>query len=253
MSVTRRLLDVFRVENQIRGLTGRLRAAEAFLEEQDRRLAEIDAKRQAITSQLRQLAASAADDEGEVARLDERIATIREQMNSAKTNREYKAFLAELNTFAADRDRAEEAALEQMTRTDELKAQLAEFDRAHEERLRVRQVAKHDRDEKSEQIQGRLDELRTQRRAAAAEAPGDALRTLETLMENMGEEAMAPVEIQDRRRHEFTCGSCMMNIPVEAVNALLCHGGLTRCCSCSCILFVQDDVREALQPASSKH
>src|SRR5688572_24457003 len=87
MSVTEKLLRVFRVDQQLRGLQGRLGGAERFLEEQTRQLRQVEAKRDAAAAQLRQLRATIADHEGEMARLDAKLAAIREQMNSAKTNK----------------------------------------------------------------------------------------------------------------------------------------------------------------------
>ena len=111
MSVTEKLLRVFRVDQQLNGLQSRLRAAERFLDEQTRQVTALDSKRDTLNAQLKQVQAVVANHEGEMARLDARIEAIREQMNSAKTNKEYKAFLAEMSTFKADRSNAETAAL----------------------------------------------------------------------------------------------------------------------------------------------
>src|SRR5215831_6413796 len=156
MSVTEKLLRVFRADQQLGGLQGRLRAAEKFLDEQTKLLAQLQAKQDAIGAQLKQAQAAAADHEGEMARFDAKIETLREQMNSAKTNKEYKAFLTEMNTFKAEKSNAETAALEQMTRLDELKKQVAEFDAQKAEREKVQKVAGEDRRQRGEEIKDRL-------------------------------------------------------------------------------------------------
>src|SRR6185295_7164516 len=118
-----KLLRVFRVDQQLQGLQSRLRAAEKFLEEQTKQLQQIETKRDTVHTQLKQMQATVADHEGEMARLDARVEQLREQMNAARTNKEYKAFLTEINTIKADRSAAETAALEVMTKADELKKQ----------------------------------------------------------------------------------------------------------------------------------
>lgn len=251
MNVTAKLLRLFRVDGQLRGLQTRLHGADRFLAEQTRLVEQIDAKRGAIEGQLRQLAASTANHEGEIARVDGRTAHLREQMNSAKTNKEYKAFLGELNTLKEERDGYETAALEQMKRSDELKAQHGALAVEREERERVRVVAADDRQKKAAEIKDRLAELKAERERVAAEVPPTALKVFEELTRQRGDAAMAPVEIQDRRRHEFTCGSCMMSQPVESVSALLSKGDLTRCASCGCVLFLEEDSVTAMQPTSS--
>jgi predicted nucleic acid-binding Zn-ribbon protein len=141
MSVTEKLLRVFRVDQQLNGLQSRLRVAEKFLEEQTKQLAANDGKREALQTQFKQIQAIVADHEGEMARLDARVEKLREQMTSAQTNKEYKAFLTEMNTFKADKSAAETAALEQMTKLDEFKKQVGELDAQRLEREKVQKVA----------------------------------------------------------------------------------------------------------------
>lgn len=250
MSVTEKLLRVFRVDQQLDGLQSRLRAAERFLDEQSKQLEQIDTRREAINGQIRQLQASTAGQEGEIATIDSRIEKLREQMNAAKTNKEYKALLTEVNTLKAERGRFEEEALGLMTKVDELRKQLEELDVQRAEREKVRKVAADDRAKKAEEIRGRLEELKGQREHLAADVPAEAMRLYAELVRQRGEEAMAPIEEQDRRRHEYTCGACMMAVPVETVSALIRGGTLTRCVSCGCILYLDKEL--AAQMASSK-
>jgi uncharacterized protein len=252
MNVTAKLLRLFRVDGQLRGLQTRLNGAERFLGEQDKQLKAIEAKRGAIESQLKQLTATAADAEGETKRLDARMDVIREQMNSAKTNKEYQAFLTELNTLKTERDKHESSALEQMTKADELKSQLAEIVAQHDERVKVRQKAAEDREQREAEIKDRLAELKTERAKLAEDVPPSALSKFEQLVRTRGDAAMASIEIQDRRRHEFTCGACMMSLPVESVSGLLSRGELTLCAACGCVLYLDEETTHAMQAAPSK-
>jgi predicted nucleic acid-binding Zn-ribbon protein len=252
MSVTEKLLRVFRVDQQLQGLQSRLRAAERFLEEQDRQLRELQAAAESVAAQLRQIQVLVADEEGEVARIDARIASLREQMNRAKTNKEYQAFLVEVNTLKIERDHAEQDALEQLTKSDELKKQLAELTAQVAEREKVRAVAVSDRDKRAQEISGRLNELKAERAKLVAEVPADALALYQELQRIRGDDAMAPVEEADRRRHEATCGSCMMSLPVETLSTLISGKSIVRCVSCGCILYIEKDVASAMQPAAGK-
>jgi predicted nucleic acid-binding Zn-ribbon protein len=252
MSVTEKLLRVFRVDQQLGGLQSRLKAAEKFLDEQTRQLHTIDSKRDSIATQLKQMQAQIADHEGEMARLDARVETLREQMNNAKTNKEYKAFLTEVNTFKADRGTQETAALELMTKADVLKKQLAELDGQKGERDKVRKVAGDDRDKKADEIKDRLNQLQAERAKLWAEVPVDVQKLYIELVRQKGEEAMAPVEELDRRHHEYNCGSCQMAVPVETVVALLKSDKVTRCVSCGCILYIEKDIADTVQPTTKR-
>ena len=65
----------------------------------------------------------------------------------------------------------------------------------------------------------RVTELKKQRDAVAKEVPADALAILEELIARRGDDAMAHVEVLDRRNHEWTCGACMMALPVQTASA----------------------------------
>lgn len=252
MSVTEKLLKVFRVDQQLSGLQSRLKGAEKFLSEQTKQLGSIDQKRDALATQLKQLQATIADHEGEMARLDARVEVLREQMNNAKTNKEYKAFLVEVNTYKADRGTNETAALELMTKVDGLKKTLAELDGQKSERDKVKRVAGDDRDKKAEEIRERLNQLQAERVALWAEVPGDVQKLYIELVRQKDDEAMAPVQELDRRRHEYCCGSCQMAVPVETVVTLLKSSHVTRCVSCGCILYIEKEVADLVLPAAKR-
>jgi uncharacterized protein len=251
MSVTEKLLRVFRVDQQLRGLQSRLNAAQKFLDDQLKQLGQIDVKRDALAAQVRQLQATVGDNEGEMQRLDARIEVLREQMNNAKTNKEYKAFLTEVNTLKADRSQYETVALEQMSKLDEVKKQLEELEGQRGDREKVRGVAADDRTKKAEEIKDRLAELEAERKRLVADVPADALRLYDAMVKQKGDEAMAPIEELDRRRHEYTCSSCQMAVPVETLSALLRPSSanipLTRCVSCGAILYLEAAVSDRLQ------
>jgi predicted nucleic acid-binding Zn-ribbon protein len=252
MDVTAKLLRVFLVDKQLRGLQSRLGSAEKFLGEQTKEIEGIDSKRSALEAQLKTLSLQTADYEGEMARLDAKMATIRKQMDEAQTNKEYKAFLTEVNTFKADRDGLETKALEQMTKSDEIKKQIAELDGKRTDREQVRKVAATDRDARFKEIESRVNELKAERATLAAEVPQEVMVMFQRLLDQRGDDAMGPVEIQDRKRHEYTCGVCMMTIPVDSVSGLIASGKLTRCKSCECVLYLDEEAKKAMQPGGGK-
>ncbi len=246
MGVTDKLHRVFMVDRQIRGLKSRLRAAERFLSEQDKQIAQLEANLASLKSQLRQVSASSANSEGEVQQFEGHIEELRERMNNATSNKEYKALLAEVNTFKDKKSEAESQAVAQLETVDKLKEQIGQIEAALAERGKVRTVAVTDRDTRSDEIKDKLAELETKRTELVADVPGHVLGVYDELVEVREEEAMAPIEIADRKRHEYHCGSCMMSLPVETMSALLSHGELTRCVSCGCILYLEESTRETM-------
>ena len=251
MHVTRKLLRLFRVDQQIRGLQSRLRAAERFFEEQVRQLENLEMQRTSIRGQLRQLKASVANLEGESAQAEEHIEQLRERMTNSKTNKEYKATLTEVNTFKERKSSLDESAIEHLEKIESLEAELVELDAAFAEREKLKAVAEGDRVKRGEEIKDRLAELTAQRAELVAEVPTEALAIYEALLEERGEDAMAPLEIVDRRRHEYICGSTMMSVPMETAMSLM-SGKLTLSPNDGCILYLTEEAEESLTPTKSK-
>ena len=252
MNVTESLLRVYRVDRQLAGLKGRLTSAQRFLDGQVAQVASLDAKHKDMHQRLLKLKAEAGEQDVEIASLDERITLLRDRMNSASTNKEYKALLTEVNTHKAERGHLEDTALKLITRIEELDAEDKSLIDQRAERDKMRQVAEHERDEHKTGVQGRVDELERERDEVAKDVTPGALDQYEALFLERNEEAMGSVEIVDHKRHEYNCGSCMIALPVESVSTLLGHGSLTVCVSCGCILYLEEATVEALQPASKR-
>lgn len=245
MTVTHKLLALFRVDKEMHGLQARLNAAEQFLASQTKQLAELGAQSESYQAQIRQLTASESNSEGESKRLEVHIDELREKMNNAATNKEYKALLSEVNNLKGQRDEHDAEAMGFLEKIEELKAKHAELSAQLEEREKVRSIAETERQRRSDEIADKLAELRVKRETLIVEVPKDALRIYEGLLESRGEDAMAPLEIIDRKRHEYICGSSMMAVPVE-IAASLIQGKLTISPNDGCILYLTEEVEEEL-------
>lgn len=252
MTVTAKLVRVFQVDKQLRGLKSRLTAAERFLAEQVKQIEQLDAKKTSLEAQLKQMTVQAADSEGEGKRIEARSESLRSQMNAAGTNKEYKAFLSEVNTLKDQRDKLDTLVLDLMTKQESVKKQLGEIAVQREDREKVRKVADEDRTKRAAEIKERLEQLTAERTKLAADVPATVMSQFELLVSQRGDDAMAPVEEQDRKRHEYACGACMTFLPIELVNGLVSQGRLTRCASCGCILYIEEEVAKAIYTPGSK-
>ncbi len=252
MTVTAKLLSVFIVDQQLRGLKSRLQGAERYLAEQTRLVGELEKKSAAIAAMLRQLEATAHNDEVEAAGMDERIASLRERMNTAKTSKEHAALLTETSTVKAEKRLVEDRALDSMTKLETLRAEAESAQTELEERRKVMRVAEGDRSARAAEIKDRVAELEAQRKTAAAEVPKSALAAYEERLALGVDDVMAPVEEQDRRNMEYTCGACYTLLPIENVSILLKRGDLTTCSSCDAILYMAAELREDITTAQDK-
>lgn len=244
MSITDRLLNLYRIDQQIQGLTGRVQSARRYAQTQAQQLTDLEARLTAARTQSRQLAASAANLENDVRILEERVESLRKRMNEASSAKEYKATLTELNTVKADRERIETEAIEALGKVDAMNAQIAEIESQIEQRRKVYDVAAAQLQREEDEIASRLTELKERRAEAVRAAPADALRDFEQLSRRIDGEPMAEIIEEDRRRQEYCCGACNMTVPVEVVSVLLGRSGLANCPSCRRILFMSDELRQ---------
>ncbi|MFG0257288.1 MAG: zinc ribbon domain-containing protein [Phycisphaerales bacterium JB043] len=248
MTVTEKLLRLHQVDAQLRGLQHRIGSAQRYLQQQEHQLTSIGEQRDAVDAQLRQLKATIHNDESEVAQFDEKIAKLREQLNTAQTSKEYSAFLSEINTFKADKSLIEERTIEHMTQLEELEASLARLNESHEQRVGIRDVAQKELTQRQSDAADRIEELTKEREVAASDVPGHALKIFDEIADRFDadEPVMAALEEHSRRSMEYACGSCQTMVPVELVSRLLGRGDLTLCVSCGSILYLDSTLKESM-------
>jgi len=247
MNLTEKLLHLYRIDMQLRGLQSRLDSARQYYNAQNHHLSVLEQEQQELTTRKHQLQATIANLENEIAGIDERIEKIRSELNNAVNKKQYDAALEELTHAKDKRSQTEERMLEEMEKVEDVDTRLGELEHQIADRARVRDVAKAQLDERQAEVGDRLSELKQQREQAADDVPGDALRVFEESAEMHDGEAMAEIEEIDRRNREYACGACNMHLPFETV-ALLTAGedAIIRCSACGRILYMQQEMRGAL-------
>jgi predicted nucleic acid-binding Zn-ribbon protein len=246
MALNEALHRLFLVDQQVRGLESRLSGARRRVKAQQGQLHQLNQQATELRDQLRRTEAHQATLENEIASADTRINHLRDQMNAVKTNKEYSAMLVEVNTLKADRSKLEDSALESMSRIEELRGELEKAEQQIAEQQRIKANADSELADREGEVQEQLDRLRSEREHAASEVPDESLLVFERLAETYEGEAMAPIIEEDRRRLEYVCGGCYMQIPVEKVNLLLTQDQMVRCSSCSRILYMEPELKDAM-------
>ncbi len=252
MSITEKLLKLYRVDEQLRSLRSRLDGAERYSNAQNRKLTELKGAKTQTHDDMMHAAATGANFETEAKTIDERMETLRERMTSSKTNKEYTAFVTELNTIKIDKDEAESKALELMSESEDLQEKITELEGQITEREKVCEMAVKEYDERKAAIADRLAELEGEREAALADVPEYALAAYTVQLDWNDGEAMAVVHENDRRNMEYACGACHMTIPIERLSKLLGCGDMTSCPSCQRLLYVDAELREVFDKKLAK-
>ena len=175
----------------------------------------------------------------DVASREESIRKHREALNKAKTNKEYAAILASINTEKADNSKFETRMLELLAQKDVYKAAIdkliAERDtiQARVADAEARLLAYLD------QTRAERERLTRDRDEASTLVPSALRASFDRAAERHDGEAMGVVTKRHAKREEYTCSGCNMSVPLEQVNALRIRDEIQLCNICGRILCLE--------------
>jgi predicted nucleic acid-binding Zn-ribbon protein len=170
---------------------------------------------------------------------EESIARHRQALNKAKTNKEYAAVLAAMNTEKADNTKVETTMMELMKEIESASAKRGEIE-AERAKL-LEEVGKAD--EALREYDRGLDAQRTrleaERDEIARHIPPTALEAFKRAASRHDGEAMAAVVRPRPKMEEFNCAGCNIKVTLEIVSALNSKGDIQLCGSCGRILYLE--------------
>jgi len=172
---------------------------------------------------------------------DERIQKLRNQLNLARTNKEYSALLTELNTEKADDSKLETQVLELMRNIEADTADCETVKTQIEEQKGKLEAARKESETKAVKLEEDIAEVQAEWDAAAKDIPADALDFFNRVAETYDGEAMAVVEGVENNSGSFNCGGCFMGVPAEVVNVLSANDEIVRCSNCTRILYLAEN------------
>src|SRR5690349_18782583 len=177
------LVKLFRADQDLRAAQENYESAARSVRALERKVKEHTAKLTTLQQALREQQAKAGAFDLDLKTRDAHIEKLRTQQQQAKTNKEYQAFLSEINAQKVDRNKVEDqtlVALEAVERTQaEAKTAQAALD---EEQKRLTEVQAQLGGRLSE-LQSEIDKLRPARDAAYEAVPPRARQEFERLAE----------------------------------------------------------------------
>jgi predicted nucleic acid-binding Zn-ribbon protein len=239
-----KLRSLFLIDSQLRGLRGRLDSGVSRLEKVKGKLDQLKRQHSELSEQVKQHQVKASSLEKQAQGADDRVNTLREQMNNVKSNKEYSALLLEVNTLKLDKGKIEEEALKAMEKVEQLKGEAPALDAKIDEQDKLVKGAVTEVEAARAEVGQQVDELTAKRAAAEQELPPD-VRTQFNKLANMHEgEAMASVHEESRRHMEYTCSGCYIILPAERLNRLMRRPDeVVTCPSCGRILYLEEELK----------
>ena len=236
------LVNLFKADQELRGAQAKLDAATHNVRIQERKVADLTARHAASSKSLKEQQAKAGVLDSDIKARDEHIEKLREQQTQARNNKEYQAFLVEINTHKVDRGKIEEETIQVL----ELVEKLAGETRTLHTMLDAEQAKLTEMrgqiEEKIATLKVEVDSFRPLRDSAAGAVSPKALAIFERTAAYHDGEALASVAKPDRRREEYMCSGCNMDLVVDVYNRLHTRDDVINCPSCGRILFIPEDL-----------
>jgi predicted nucleic acid-binding Zn-ribbon protein len=250
------LVKLFRADQALREAQTRLHAAARNVRVQERKVADLAEKLKLAQTKLKAEQARAGELDLDLKTRDAHIDKLRTQQQTAKNNKEYQAFLVEINTAKVDRNKIEDETLKVLEiverEQNEVGAMQVQLD-AEQKRLAQLQAESGDT---VAQLTTEVEALRPARDAAAGAVPPRARDAFERLAERYEGEALSPIAKPDRRREEYVCSACNMSLVADVYNKLHSRDDLVVCPSCGRMLYIPEDLPPETainsRPASAK-
>ncbi len=203
-----------------------LEAAKARVERQREASAAVDEDEKKLQLQLKEC-------ETDLQAGEEKIKKLKEQQNSIKDNRAYRALTDEIANIKVEMERTEDKMLEIMTQLEEMAERRRAVERnVEEEEQRLQQAAQSIQAEIDE-LQAEYDELKAEADRIAAQVDPRYLEPFQRLSKIRGGVALAPVK-------GSICGGCFINLTAQTINALMNAHELVHCHSCGRILYLEE-------------
>jgi len=236
------LVKLFKAEQKLREAQVRLESAARHVRVQERRTNELAEKLKLAQKELKENQAKAAELDLELQSRDAAIEKLRTQQQTAKNNKEYQAFLIEINTGKVDRNKIEDDAMKLLETVERAQNEAGVMKQQLEAEQAKLATLHAESGDTIKRLTAEVDALRPAREAAYEATPLRAQDAFNRIVDRFEGEALAPLEKPDRRREEYLCGGCNMSLVADVYNKLHSRDDLVYCPSCRRMLYIPDDL-----------
>ena len=234
------LIKLQRVENRLRAEKSKLARSRRSVLFQENQLRTLQSGLEAKKEEIKMTRIQIDRLELELKERDQQISKLRNQLNLARTNKEYSAILTELNTAKADDSKLENQVLELMKNIEVDNEDCAKIQAQIDEQKARVEEARTEAEVKGAEYQKEIDAIEKEWQQTSEGIPQKALGIFQRVAETYDGEAMAAIEQTNESVANYSCGGCFMGLPAEMVNVLTNNDEIVRCSNCTRILYLRD-------------
>jgi len=223
------------IQTRLGDLNGRLRRGPVVLKTQEGNIQKFTAKLEKLQEEHHSLLAEAKEREQEVNAHDLAIAKRKQQLQEAKTNKDYQALQLQIQADEAARGVLDDGALEAMEKAEKFTKNFPPIEAEIKKAEELHETTKKKFLTEKPHIESEIADYNEQLRAEETKLPRDFREVYDRLVRSVGGfDALAVVENQKY------CGGCNHQIPVNSLAHILAKKPVT-CSSCARLLYVPVD------------
>ena len=229
------LEQIHLIQTRLDDLNGRLRRGPVLLKTQDGNIQKITAKLEKLQEEHRLLLADAKLKEQEVNAYDQAIAKRKQQLQEAKTNKEYQALQIQIQVDESARGTLDDKALEAMEQAENFIKNFPPVEAEIKKAQELYETTKNKFFSEKPHVESDIADYIGQLQIEEQKLPKEFRDIYDRLVRSVGgSNALAVVENQKY------CGGCNHQIPVNSLAHILAKKPVT-CSSCARLLYVPAD------------
>jgi predicted nucleic acid-binding Zn-ribbon protein len=183
--------------------------------------------------------------------IESKLAKLRGQLVTVKTNKEYSAFLSQIGADEADKSRLEDEILQLMGKVEEAQRSLQESTQqfAQERKQTEEFVAKAEEEQRAAEKQ--ISGLKAQREGIRRRVPREFLDPYERLLGKRDGVALTcalrrvPLSRSAEESETWVCQGCYMNLTMQTIASLMTSEKPVFCKSCGRMLYLEGQPEQA--------
>lgn len=235
------LVRYYQADQQVRAAQAKLDAVTKDVRIQERKVNDLLERQKLLSANHNEARAKAANLELDIKIRTEHIEKLRTQQQNARNHKEYQAFLIEINTSKVDKSKVEEETLRVLQTAETLEGEVKQVaSLLAQEQAKLTEMQGRI-DARRKELEAEIESLQPHRDEAATAVPPRAKDMYLKLAERYDGEALASISKPDRRKEEYLCDGCFMELAMNVYNQLHSRDDLVACPSCKRLLYIPEE------------
>ena len=231
----KKLVDLQKIDSEVFAIRSELNEKPALIAEMAEEFETQKSKLKGWEEKLKQVLLKRKEVELELKTKEESIVKATGSLSTLKTNKEYTAKLAEIESIKADKSVVEDQILKFYDEGDVIQKEIDQEKKIVAEKEKVFAGRKKEIEDHIRLLEDKVKVLDVQRQQYLPEVDKNLLSRYEKILNHKDGLAIAPVK-------DGICGGCNMNITPQMINVIKGNAEIVECDMCSRILYLEDNL-----------